>query len=135
MTAALRIVPFEVFTDDPDEIAAIVPASAEVDDCADCDGTGEVSCSCDCGHEHDADCETCGGTGKVVEGKDGRVLGVVDGRPRVTKYAIIARAVVSNESVRVAYDRVEDAEIALRAMLELGEEWIKKAFVQGRRAA
>lgn len=33
--------------------------------CDECDGTGDIDCECDCGHEHEADCRACDGDGEV----------------------------------------------------------------------
>jgi DnaJ-class molecular chaperone len=33
--------------------------------CTACNGTGEISCQCDCGDVHEKDCEECDGDGEI----------------------------------------------------------------------
>jgi hypothetical protein len=41
-------------------------ASNEEIDCPQCNGSGEKDCSCTCGHEHEAECTECEGTGNAI---------------------------------------------------------------------
>ena len=34
-------------------------------ECPECEGVGEVKCTCDCGNEHENPCDTCDGHGWV----------------------------------------------------------------------
>jgi hypothetical protein len=38
--------------------------------CHECKGRGEMDCECTCGNIHDAECETCDGTGECQDGPE-----------------------------------------------------------------
>lgn len=45
--------------------------------CEECGGEGIVECECDCGHEHDAECDICEGVGTTLRPYD--LVGLIDG--------------------------------------------------------
>lgn len=63
--------PYELLISDIDEILENIKKTPEYQDkykeCDECDGEGQIQCSC-CGHEYE--CEECDGEGEVICGKE-----------------------------------------------------------------
>lgn len=59
------------------------------EDCGGCDGVGSTLCTCQCGHDHDAECPECLGLG--VHDPAGKMLARIGDRPELISYGLIAR--------------------------------------------
>lgn len=98
-----------------------VCSSPEPPRCENCEGTGEVGCICECGHDHEAPCEDCDGKGKALCscGSARRVVKIAD---RIINAHLLAKALAVLEPtgpVSVSGERVMGMDVLLLA----GDSW------------
>jgi hypothetical protein len=123
--AALRLWLAQAVPALPPPPAPVAPGKVR---CPECKGTGHIECTCECGHEHEAECDGCDGAGTIEEelAPDPdptapvcivRILGVYfDAR-------ILARAVAAMPGDAARWGRVGSAHDEWRPLKIEGDGW------------
>lgn len=89
--------------------------------CDRCEGTGEVDCTCECGHDHEAPCEDCDGKGKMLCHCDSgrRVVKVADRVVNAYRLAAALAILEPSGPVVVSGDTVK----GMGVLTVAGESW------------